>query len=65
MRFLAPFTVHAALRVGGGMDVIPSQREYRRLLEALRDERVDLDRAASVENLAIELESVLSPREVA
>jgi glutathione-regulated potassium-efflux system ancillary protein KefG len=65
MRFLAPFTVHAALRVSGGMDVIPSQREYRRLLEALRDDRVDLDRAANVENLALELESVLSPREVA
>lgn len=65
MRYLAPFTVHAALKVTGDMEVIPSQREYRRLLEALRDDRVDLDRAARAENLALELDDVLAPREVA
>jgi glutathione-regulated potassium-efflux system ancillary protein KefG len=65
MRYLAPFTVHAALRVTGDVEVIPSQREYRRLIEALRDERIDLDRASAVENLAAELDDVLAPREVA
>ena len=65
MRYLAPFTVHAALRVTGDIEVIPSQREYRRLIEALRDERIDLERAAAVDNLASELDHVLAPREVA
>ncbi|MDX2091103.1 MAG: NAD(P)H-dependent oxidoreductase [Kofleriaceae bacterium] len=65
MHYLAPFTVHAALRITGDTDVIPSQREYRRLLEALRDERIDLDRAAAAENLALELDKVIAPREVA
>ena len=65
MRFLAPFAVHAALRVTGEDDVAPSRDAYRRLIEALRDERIDLDAAAHAENLALELERVLVSREVA
>ena len=57
--------MHAALQVSGETKVIPSQAEYRRLIEALRDERIDLDRAAAAENLAIELDRVIAPREVA
>ena len=37
---------------------------YHALLEALRDERIDLDRAAAVENLAVSLASLIH-REVA
>jgi glutathione-regulated potassium-efflux system ancillary protein KefG len=64
MRFLAPFAVHAALRVTGDDDVAPARAAYRQLIEALRDDRIDLERAASVENLAASLPSLL-PREVA
>jgi hypothetical protein len=64
MRFLAPFAVHAALRITGDDDLSTSRKNYVRLLEALRDDRVDLDRASSAENLALTLDDVL-PREVA
>jgi glutathione-regulated potassium-efflux system ancillary protein KefG len=65
MRFLAPFAVHAALRVGSDDDVAAAKAGYVRLLEALRDERIDLDAAARAENLAVELDSVVGVREVA
>src|SRR5262245_60348085 len=45
MRFLAPFAVHAALKVVGDADVIENRDTYRRLIEALRDDRIDLDAA--------------------
>lgn len=65
MHFLAPFTVHAALRVAVDEDVAERREDYRRLVVALRDDRVDLERAAGCENLADELAHVLAPREVA
>jgi glutathione-regulated potassium-efflux system ancillary protein KefG len=65
MRFLAPFAVHAALRVQSDADVASARADYIRLLEALRDDRIDLDAAAAAQNLAVELDSVLAPREVA
>jgi glutathione-regulated potassium-efflux system ancillary protein KefG len=65
MRFLAPFTVHAALRIASDDDVAARREDYRRLLVALRDDRLDLDRAAAAENLADDLDAVMSPREVA
>lgn len=65
MRFLAPFAVHAALAVTGDEDVAASRSAYRRLIEALRDERLDLEAAARAENLALELDRVLAAREVA
>lgn len=64
MRFLAPFVVHAALKLVGD-DIAPNRDRYRRLIEALRDERLDLDRAERAENLCEELERVMAPREVA
>jgi glutathione-regulated potassium-efflux system ancillary protein KefG len=64
MSFLAPFVVHAALRFVGD-DVAPKAEAYRRLLEALRDDRLDLDRAAQVENLYDELDALVGSREVA
>lgn len=65
MRFLAPFAVHAALQVTGEEDVSTSRATYRRLIEALRDERIDIEAAARAENLALELDRVLAAREVA
>ncbi len=64
MRFLAPFSVHAALRVVGDEDVGQARASYGQLIEALRDDRLDLERAATVENLATALPSLLA-REVA
>ncbi len=65
MRFLAPFAVHASLRVVGDEDVAGDRARYVQLIEALRDERVDLDRAAAAENLATGLADVLAARESA
>lgn len=65
MRYLAPFAVHAALRIASDDDIAQRREEYRRLIVALRDDRLDLDRAAHGENLADELETLLAPREVA
>lgn len=65
MRFLAPYVVHGALRIVGDDDLAPRRDGYRRLLEALRDDRIDLERAAGAQNLADELDRVLAPREVA
>lgn len=65
MKFLAPFSVHAALKVRSADDIAGERAAYRRLLEALRDDRIDLDRAAAAQNLATELDHVLAPREVA
>jgi glutathione-regulated potassium-efflux system ancillary protein KefG len=65
MRFLAPFAVHAALKVTGDTDVAVNRDTYRRLIEAVRDERIDIDAAAAAQNLALELDRVLAPREVA
>ena len=64
MKFLAPFAVHAALRVAGDADAEPHRAAYRRLIEMLRDDRIDLDRAAAAANLA-EVLDALGPREVA
>ncbi len=65
MRFLAPFVVHAALRLETEEQMAPICRDYRRLLEALRDDDVDLERAAAVERLNAPLEAVLRPRAAA
>lgn len=51
MRFLAPFVVHAALRVRVDDDVAEARAAYRRLLEALRDDRIDLQRATEAATL--------------
>jgi glutathione-regulated potassium-efflux system ancillary protein KefG len=55
MRFLAPFVVHAALRVAGDADCAPASARYRKLIVALRDDQLDLDHAAAAANLAEEL----------
>ena len=65
MTFLAPFAVHAALKVVTDADIANAKTGYRSLIEALRDERIDLPRAAAAQNLALEFDRVLAPREVA
>jgi glutathione-regulated potassium-efflux system ancillary protein KefG len=52
MRFLAPLTVHASLRLGSDDDVRPHADRYRRALLALRDGSLDLERAAAAQSLA-------------
>lgn len=51
MRFLAPFVVHGALRLETDADLAPYQAQLRRLLEALRDDRLDLDLAGGAESM--------------
>lgn len=65
MRFLAPFVVHAALRVVGEDELAPQRAAYRRLLEGLHDERIDLDRAQRAQNLAEELDGLFASAVVA
>lgn len=59
MRFLAPFVVHSALRVRGDEDVAAHRAAYRRLLEALRDDRLDLDAAQRAPMLNAELDALI------
>jgi glutathione-regulated potassium-efflux system ancillary protein KefG len=65
MRYLGPFTVHAALRIASDEDVAQRREDYRRLIVALRDDRLDLERAARSENLADELPMLVKSLEVA
>jgi glutathione-regulated potassium-efflux system ancillary protein KefG len=65
MRFLAPFVVHAALRVVGDDDLGERRKGYRRLIEGLRDERIDLERAQRAQNLADELAGLFAAAVVA
>ena len=59
MRYLAPFVVHAALRVASDDDLAQRRDDYRRLVVGLRDEHIDLERAAHAQNLADELDALL------
>jgi len=62
MRFLAPFVVHASLRIAGDDVAVDHVRAYGRLLAALRDGTIDLERAAAGQNLRDELDDVLAAR---
>lgn len=59
MRFLAPFVVHGALRVADDDDLHTKRDAYRKLIVALRDDRIDLERAERAQNLADELADVM------
>lgn len=63
MRYLAPFVVHGVLRLERDEDFVGPMKDYRRLLEALRDDEVDLEAAAKVEKLNAPLSAVLSMKE--
>lgn len=60
MRFLAPFVVHGAFRLEADAQLDPFARDYRRLLEALRDGRLDLDKAAAAAQVNAPLDDVLA-----
>jgi glutathione-regulated potassium-efflux system ancillary protein KefG len=60
MRFLAPYVVHAALRVGPEEDLGDRRAAYRRLVEGLRDGRIDLERAQRAQNLLDELDDLFA-----
>jgi glutathione-regulated potassium-efflux system ancillary protein KefG len=60
MRYLAPFVVHGAHWLETEAQIEPFTTDYRHLLEALRDDRVDLDEAAGAERLNGPLSAVLT-----
>jgi glutathione-regulated potassium-efflux system ancillary protein KefG len=51
MRYLAPFVAHAALRLAGRPELDTHRDDYRRLLAALRDDRLDLARAEQADTI--------------
>lgn len=59
MRYLAPFVVHASLRLATDADVAPYARDYRRLLAALAEDRLDLNAAARAESTNEELDALV------
>jgi len=59
MKFLAPFVLHSSLRVETDEHLAPHAEAYRRLLEALRDETLDVERAMKAEKLD-ELDALIS-----
>lgn len=61
MRFLAPFVVYASLRIRADEDVAAARAAYRRLLEAVRDDRLDLDGAAEACVLGCDVDALIRP----
>ena len=62
MTYLAPFVVHGSLRVEGRDQAAPFAASYRLLLEALRDNRLDIQKATRAQRLNDDLASlVVSP----
>jgi glutathione-regulated potassium-efflux system ancillary protein KefG len=60
MTYLAPFVVHGTLRMNRA-EVDPHARDYDRLLRALTEDRLDLERAASMERLNADLDGLIRP----
>ena len=59
MRYLGPFVVHGTLRVATHADVHVASEAYRKLIEALRDDRIDVERAADSADLFTGLDEVV------
>jgi glutathione-regulated potassium-efflux system ancillary protein KefG len=59
MRYLPPFITYGALRLTEAGAIDAAARDYRRLLEALVDDQVDLDRAERLERLNADLDALL------
>jgi glutathione-regulated potassium-efflux system ancillary protein KefG len=51
MIYLAPFVIHGSLGITDEQQVAPFARDYKVLLEAIRDDRLDLKKAAAVSRL--------------
>ena len=60
MQFLPPFVVHGTHRLDQA-DIDGAAAEYRRAIEALRDDRLDLDAVASQTRLNARLDAVIRP----
>jgi glutathione-regulated potassium-efflux system ancillary protein KefG len=60
MRYLGPFVVHGTLRVAKHDDMHAASAAYRRLIEAVRDERIDLERAGDSDDLHHDLAKVVA-----
>jgi len=60
MQFLPPFVVHGTHRLDQA-DIDRAAAEYRRAIEALRDDRLDLDAVASQTRLNARLDAVIRP----
>jgi hypothetical protein len=60
MRYLGPFVVHGTLRVAKHDDMHAASAAYRRLIEAVRDERIDLERAGESDDLHHDLAKVVA-----
>ena len=58
MEFLPPFVVFGTLRLGEDQ-ILGAAGAYRRLVEALRDDRVDVERARAQDCLPPDLDEVL------
>jgi glutathione-regulated potassium-efflux system ancillary protein KefG len=61
MHYLAPFVTHGSFRLNSDADVAPHAAAYRRLLEAVRDHRVDLELAARAERMNDDLDALIGP----
>lgn len=55
MTYLAPFIVHGTHQITSEADMLGSCEDFIQLIEALRDERIDLGRAASADRLTTDL----------
>ncbi len=60
MRFLAPFVTFGALQLASHADMHVAADAYRSLVEALRDDKIDLERAMASEELQAELPGLLA-----
>jgi glutathione-regulated potassium-efflux system ancillary protein KefG len=58
MRYLAPFVVHGTHKLGAP-ELTASAEDYRRLLIALRDNRLDLDKAETVTRINSDLGALI------
>src|SRR5688572_24387537 len=61
MRYIAPFVIHSTLRLSTDEDVAPYAKAYCKLLQALREDRVDLEAAARAEILNDDLDHLILP----
>jgi glutathione-regulated potassium-efflux system ancillary protein KefG len=59
MRYLPPFVTYGALRLTEAQAIAAAAQEYRRLLEAIAEDRLDFDRAEALERLNADLDALL------
>jgi glutathione-regulated potassium-efflux system ancillary protein KefG len=65
MRYLAPFALHGSLRFEKPEEVGPHLNRYLKLLTSLRDGTLDLEGARAANNLADDIDALVSERKAA